>query len=136
MSRQYRDICIVVRGADTYGTHASRSADVQGADIRGAAPVRFRWRYRTYHVRELLGFWIESGPWWMHWRTSRHPARTSPSPGQADQHRVAPPSGAFPIERQVWRVSATTNCATGSSGVYDLVHEPGSDTWWLDRVWD
>lgn len=131
MSRQYRDICMVVRGSDTQAAHVSRPADV-----RAAAPVRFRWRYRTYEVRELLGFWIESGPWWMHWRTSRHPVSTSPSPEQSVRGAVAPPRGAYPIEKQVWRVSATTHRGTADSGVYDLIYEPSSDTWWLDRVWD
>ena len=130
MSRKYRDVCTVVRGSDTDGAHVASPTGV-GAD----APVRFRWRYRTYEVRELLGFWFESGPWWMHWARSRQSVPVSSQLGLGDQY--APPlPGAYPIDKQVWRVSATTRRGTDCSGVYDLIHEPASGTWWLDRVWD
>lgn len=92
------------------------------------SPVRFRWGVRWYRVVDVLATWVEAAPWWRQ-LTRRNSAE-------------APPAGVRPIEQEVWRVAAVTGRQHYRSsvvvvpGVYDLIHEPGSQRWWLARVWD
>jgi len=83
---------------------------VDGGDTVGE-PTQFLWRGRLYVIRSILARWTEAGSWWLS-------------------------SGAQPsaTEREVWRVEATPT--RGSTGVYDLVYEGGSDHWALARVVD
>lgn len=105
-------------------------------DARSArgAPARFRWRGRPYRVSGVLCHWVEAGQWWSRtWFTgdeqqvygARLTAAESPGPSV----------GMRAVERQVWRVEASTGF-DGPIGVYDLVHEPDSGRWWVARVWD
>ncbi len=79
----------------------------------GSVPVRFRWRWRTYVVTEVLGRWIEGGAWW--------PAVTA----AISTVGARSPAASGP-DRRVWRVEARTE---GRTGVFDLCDQrPVDDT--------
>lgn len=111
MAKIHRDVCLVeVAGGLPAGAAGAAT---------GGEPVRFRWAGRSYRVAEVLATWVEAGPWW------------GPAVGVPGV-----PSGAHPVERQVWRVVAGSRFQSEVTGTYDLVHESGSGRWWLTRVWD
>jgi hypothetical protein len=107
MAKIHRDVCRV----EVSSSGASVDAD--------GAPVRFRWSGRSYRVVEVLASWVEAGPWW---------GLPTSVPGAS--------RGALPVERLVWRVVAGRRFQSEGTGIYDLVHESGSERWWLTRVWD
>lgn len=75
----------------------------------GAAPTRFRWRHRWWHIDGVQSRWLEARPWWQH--------------SQAGDTDVT--------EIEVWRVAAHAGAATG---IYDLACSAGC--WLLRAVLD
>ncbi len=120
MSRRHQDICLVQTASSPTGG--------EGALITTESPpVRFRRGQRWYRVIDVLSHWIEAIPWW------RRGAALSP--------RAIPMTFDGELaEHLVWRVTARAErrprLAESAPGTYDLVYEPGSERWWLTRVWD
>lgn len=131
MGRRYRDPIRVWSGPD------------QGGPI-GPVPVRFRWRWRTYVITEVLDRWIEAGQWWT---TAGEALRVSggtppPLPAAAAATAtaaataavsavVAATATATTTDRTIWRVEAR---APGASGVFDLCERvPATEG--RDQVW-
>ena len=92
-------------------------------------PTAFLWRERLYVIREVLGHWHESTPWWEQGAArALHgedvPAATSPG-GPA----------ALAGDQEVWRVAASAGRLAGT-GTYDLGRAAPDDAWRLLRVVD
>lgn len=93
MTKRYREVLEAVR-------------------CEGGVPATFRWRGRTYRVRQVLGHWREDPGWWRR------------SDGRAIRIEQA----------DLWRVEAAGGTNGRSSGVYEVVRR--GELWHLDRVWD
>ena len=93
MTKRYREVLEAVRCED-------------------GVPSVFRWRGRTYRVRQVLGHWREDPGWWRR------------SDGRAIRIEQA----------DLWRVEAAGDPGRRTTGVYEVVRR-GED-WHLDRVWD
>lgn len=103
MGRRYCDPIRVWLGPDQGG-------------LIGQVPVRFRWRWCTYVVTEVLDRWIEAGQWW----ASAGAALRS---GNCEDGQAG--------DRRVWRVEAR---APGRTGVFDLCeHTPAAGR--RDQPW-
>ncbi|MFJ6213950.1 DUF6504 family protein [Streptomyces sp. NPDC092296] len=110
-----------------------RHADPVEVRGTGDRPTHFLWRDRIYAVREVLGHWKESGPWWEEARrTTGRPLAAAPV---ADTRPVPPLSRCVRTEREVWRVEASPGRAF-APGVYDLSLDPAADRWTLTRTTD
>ena len=128
MGRRYRDPIRVWSGPD------------QGGPI-GSVPVRFRWRWRTYVITEVLDRWIEAGQWWTTAgeglrasgdTQSPVPAATAAATATAAVSAVvAATATATTTDRTIWRVEAR---APGASGVFDLCERVPA-TGGRDQVW-
>ena len=83
-----------------------------------SAPVRFRWRGRSYLVLNVLQHWVEIGPWWLDPDTTREE------------------------EYHFWRVEAAMGrgAAAGrgrrTAGQYDLCRHRSTGRWFLARAFD
>jgi len=121
MSRRQQDPCLV------HTSVVSPACQSRSAAVSEPRPVRFRRGQRWYRVVDVLSCWIEAIPWW------QRGAGLSP--------RAIPTTDAGDLaEHVVWRVTARPErrprLAESAPGTYDLVHEPGSGSWWLTRIWD
>jgi hypothetical protein len=112
-----------------------RHADPVEVRGTGDRPTHFLWRDRVYAVREVLGHWKESHPWWEEARrtgatgtTGRPRTAADPAPATALSHCVR-------TEREVWRVEASPGRAF-AIGVYDLSLDPEAARWTLTRTAD
>ena len=124
-----------------------RKGLVPGAGGQVEGPEQFLWRGRLWKVCDVVGHWVETGPWWQ----SRNVApvlgadTTEPTPGPTTD-ATGDPSGARAVvsvhdlvaEREVWRVEAARGrAATGDGrGVFDLVFDWGQGGWLLTRCAD
>ncbi len=81
------------------------------------APGQFLWRGRLYVVREVLGSWVETLPWWR-----RRRSVPGGSPG-------------WETEREVWRVVAAAG-RRFPDVVVDLALDCSDGHWVLQRVHD
>lgn len=113
MGRRYRDPIRVWSGPD------------QGGPI-GPVPVRFRWRWRTYVITEVLDRWIEAGQWWTTAGEGLRASGDTQSPVPA-----ATATATATTDRTIWRVEAR---APGASGVFDLCERVPA-TGGRDQVW-
>ena len=123
MGRRYRDPIRVWSGPD------------QGGPI-GSVPVRFRWRWRTYVITEVLDRWIEAGQWWTTAGEALRASGGTPPPlpataAAAVSAVVAATATATTTDRTIWRVEAR---APGASGVFDLCERVPA-TGGRDQVW-
>ena len=116
MGRRYRDPIRVWSGPD------------QGGPI-GPVPVRFRWRWRTYVITEVLDRWIEAGQWWTTAGEGLRASGDTQSPVPAAA--AAATATAITTDRTIWRVEAR---APGASGVFDLCERVPA-TGGRDQVW-
>ena len=98
-----------------------------GARLEG--PEQFLWRGRLWKVRDVVGHWVETGPWWQ----SAHPGSAHPGSAETKAEGAAVPD--LLAEREVWRVEAARGASTGP-GVFDLVFDWADGTWKLARCAD
>ena len=117
MGRRYRDPIRVWSGPD------------QGGPI-GPVPVRFRWRWRTYVITEVLDRWIEAGQWWTTAGEALRASGDTQSPVPAAT-AAATATATATTDRTIWRVEAR---APGASGVFDLCERVPA-TGGRDQVW-
>ena len=95
------------------------------------APAQFLWRDRLWQVREVVGHWVETAPWW------HQPAVQEllglHGDGGRDE-RAAPASvgsvASLVAERDVWRVDASKG-RLGPRGVFELVCDGMTGRWRL-----
>lgn len=142
-----------------YDDHVEvRKGMVAGAE----GPEQFLWRGRLWKVSDVLGHWMETGPWW-HGPGMRAvlgcdsaaspggaagPGDSAGGSGSAGVAGVAGVSGDLSgyvsgdlsAEREVWRVEAARGFAAAQdasgSGVFDLVFDWSSGSWRLARCMD
>ena len=99
-----------------------------GARLEG--PEQFVWRGRLWKVCDVVGHWVETGPWW-------RSAEPGAGAGTGDGVPGAPLD--LLAEREVWRVEAARGRTMASStgrGVFDLVFDWADGTWQLARCAD
>ncbi len=118
MGRRYRDPIRVWSGPD------------QGGPI-GPVPVRFRWRWRTYVITEVLDRWIEAGQWWATAGEALRASGGAQSPLATATATATAVADAVTIDRTIWRVEAR---AAGTNGVFDLCERVPA-TGGRDQVW-
>jgi hypothetical protein len=95
------------------------------------APAQFLWRDRLWQVREVVGHWVETAPWWhqpeVQGLLGGHDAeRPDTRPAPASAGSVA----SLVAERDVWRVDASKG-RLGPRGVVELVHDGITGQWRL-----
>lgn len=97
-----------------------RKGLVPGAGGQVEGPEQFLWRGRLWKVYDVVGHWIETGPWWQ-----------SPEEARVSVHDLV-------ADREVWRVEAARGrAATGAGrGVFDLVFDWAEGGWLLTRCAD
>ncbi|MDP9396496.1 MAG: DUF6504 family protein [Actinomycetota bacterium] len=103
---------------------------------RDDVPTGFLWRGRLYVVRDVLGTWVETLPWW------RAPSARAVYGLDGDGEGSVGAGGATtatggpdPGEREMWRVEASAGRAAGW-GVFELGFDWGTGGWTLLRVLD
>ena len=101
-----------------------RKGLVPGAGGQVEGPEQFLWRGRLWKVCDVVGHWVETGPWWQ--AGSLQPASV---------HDLV-------ADREVWRVEAARGRAAAGAGpdpgrgVFDLVFDWGQGGWQLSRCAD
>lgn len=117
-----------------------RKGMVAGPGGRQEGPEQFLWRGRLWKVCDVVGHWVETGPWWqssgVHAVLGSDPV-TDPvtDPGMAPVRPVTD----LAAEREVWRVEAARGLVaadTGGRGVFDLVLDWTDGSWQLARCAD
>lgn len=117
-----------------------RRGMVSGPGGREEGPEQFLWRGRLWKVCDVVGHWVETGPWWQ--SSGVHAVLGSDMGFDTDTDtggsavRTATDLAA---EREVWRVEAARGlAATGASGrgVFDLVLDWTDGSWQLARCAD
>jgi hypothetical protein len=123
-------------------------------------PHQIVWRDRLYVVRDVLGHWVETGPWWRSVAALRvhgtdppvgSPARTGPGPeapaGLRDIPLHDPPQDpphdgdrAATVldeggDREVWRVEVAAG-RQGSTAVLDVALDAADGRWRLVHAHD
>lgn len=99
------------------------------AGIEG--PEQFLWRGRLWKVREVIAYWVETGPWWT---TSAAQAVIGAEDAAGRLGR-----GVLDLldEREFWRVEAGPGVVSGpgssgvSGGVFDLAFDWSEGNWQL-----
>jgi hypothetical protein len=108
--------------------------DAPGGDsVEG--PEQFLWRGRLWKVCDVVGHWVETGPWWQ--SSGVHAVlgfSEDPPAGRACRDHPVPPD--LTAEREVWRVEAARGRAAGGRGVFDLVFDWADGSWQLARCVD
>jgi len=107
----------------------------------GGGPTHFLWHDRVYTVREVLGHWRESGPWWEAVRATP-PIRQEPAAASGSTAASGPTASRSTAlaaldttEREVWRVEASRGRCY-PPGVYDLSLDRAAGRWTLSRTTD
>ena len=101
-----------------------------GGDME--APEQFLWRGRLWKVCEVLGHWVETGPWWQSARVAAVLGAEADGGARSSVHDLV-------AEREVWRVEAARRPAPSGgagSGVFDLVLDWANGGWRLSRCAD
>jgi hypothetical protein len=112
--RAGRRTAMARRHADPIEVRGPGSGGTAGA---GEQPTHFLWRDRVYAVREVLGHWRESGPWW-------EAVRAAPQQGVRE-------TGVLDTtDREVWRVEASRGRCY-APGVYELSLDRTAGRWTL-----
>ncbi len=102
-----------------------------GGNVEG--PEQFLWRGRLWKVCDVVGHWVETGPWW---QSSGVHAVLGSEEQPDGRGRDLPPD---PVaDREVWRVEAARGLAAAGSGrgVFDLVFDWADGSWQLARCVD
>src|SRR5581483_10494144 len=94
--RAGRRTAMARRHADPIEVRGPGSGGTAGA---GEQPTHFLWRDRVYAVREVLGHWRESGPWWEAVRAApqqgvSRPAAAGATPPECTSSASTAPPGA------------------------------------------
>jgi hypothetical protein len=95
-----------------------RRGMVPGAGGAVEGPEQFLWRGRLWKVCDVVGHWVETGPWWQ-------------SQDAVSAHDLV-------AEREVWRVEAARGLTASGAGrgVFDLVFDWDHGGWLLTRCAD
>ena len=141
------------------GAHAPvrrRGGRAEGAGPRGPrAPSRgpslFLWRGRLWKVRDVVGHWVETGPWWQEGHVTPGSSGVPGVSGVSGVPGRAPGSDLL-SEREVWRVEAGPgrsppphgpglrepgapgNRDLGNHGLFDLVFDWSRGSWFKSRL--
>jgi hypothetical protein len=116
-------------------------------------PEQFLWRGRLWKVADVLGRWVETGPWWQSGEADATRGTEDFAGGGAPVDRstragragaavatLEQPLGAVDLlsEREVWRVEAAAGrqATREGRGVFDLVFDWADGTWLLARCLD
>ena len=123
-----------------------RRGMVRGEHGPVEGPEQFLWRGRLWKVADVVGRWVETGPWWQSADADAARGTDGPRGGEALRSgrtaTLAPVSaiGAVDLlaEREVWRVEAAVgrNATRDGRGVFDLVLDWADGTWVLARCVD
>ena len=107
-------------------------------------PEQFLWRGRLWKVSDVVGHWVETGPWWQ--SSGARAALGDEEPTERSGGVVTGViSGDLAADREVWRVEASrglaaargTATASGPGrGVFDLVFDWAQGSWQLARCLD
>ena len=91
-------------------------------------PEQFLWRGRLWKVCDVVGHWVETGPWW---QSSGVRAVVGTDDAFAEEPSVAPSPVGHDLlaEREMWRVEAGAGMA--SAGVFDLSFSWSDGNWQL-----
>ena len=120
-----------------------------GGDVE--APEQFLWRGRLWKVCDVVGHWVETGPWWQ--SSNLAPVlgdepttdQTGDQTGDQGAARTAVRASSvhdLVADREVWRVEAARGLAAAGSGsgagrgVFDLVFDWSQGGWLLTRCAD
>ena len=111
-----------------------RKGLVPGSGGQVEGPEQFLWRGRLWKVCDVVGHWVETGPWWQ----SRDVAPVLGGDDGAEVQAAPPSVHDLVADREVWRVEAARGlAATGSGrGVFDLVFDWADGGWLLTRCAD
>jgi hypothetical protein len=114
-----------------------RKGMVAGPGGRQEGPEQFLWRGRLWKVCDVVGHWVETGPWWQ--SSGVHAVLGSESATGTEAVRAVTDLAA---EREVWRVEAARGLAAAGAtsasgrGVFDLVLDWTDGSWQLARCVD
>jgi hypothetical protein len=113
-----------------------RKGLVRGAGGQVEGPEQFLWKGRLWKVCDVVGHWVETGPWWQ----SRGVAPLLGDDGREDGAEVVSAGSVHDLvaDREVWRVEAARGLAAtgGGRGVFDLVFDWSEGGWLLTRCAD
>ena len=118
-----------------------RRGMVAGPGGREEGPEQFLWRGRLWKVCDVVGHWVETGPWWQ--SSGVHAvlgsdAATDTATDTAT--RAVSTATDLAAEREVWRVEAARGLvaagSAGGRGVFDLVLDWTDGSWQLARCAD
>jgi hypothetical protein len=106
-----------------------RKGMVPAAGRHVEGPEQFLWRGRLWKVCDVVGHWVETGPWWQ--SAGVAPVLGSDPEPRASVHDLA-------ADREVWRVEAARgHASTGAGcGVFDLSFDWTDGGWVLTRCAD
>ncbi|MGZ5417240.1 MAG: DUF6504 family protein [Nocardioides sp.] len=110
-----------------------RKGMVAGPGGRQEGPEQFLWRGRLWKVCDVVGHWVETGPWWQ--SSGVHAVLGSDTLTEAPARTVTD----LAAEREVWRVEAARGLAAADAsgrGVFDLVLDWTDGSWQLARCVD
>jgi hypothetical protein len=116
---------------------------VPGPGGREEGPEQFLWRGRLWKVCDVVGHWVETGPWWqssgVHAVLGSEIATITGTATGTESVRAVTDLAA---EREVWRVEAARGLAAAGAtsasgrGVFDLVLDWTDGSWQLARCVD
>lgn len=118
-----------------------RRGMVPGPGGREEGPEQFLWRGRLWKVCDVVGHWVETGPWWQ--SSGVHAVLGSDDVPDVPADPAVPAVPAdLAAEREVWRVEAARGLAAAGAagvsgrGVFDLVLDWTDGSWQLARCAD
>lgn len=111
-----------------------RRGMVRGSQGPVEGPEQFLWRGRLWKVADVLGRWVETGPWWQ--SSEADAARGVEAGNQGDGTALTSPD--LLAEREVWRVEAAAgrSAPRDGRGIFELVLDWSDGTWQLARCVD
>ena len=90
-----------------------RKGLVPGAGGEVEGPEQFLWRGRLWKVCDVVGHWVETGPWWQSSSVAPVLGADETAPGTTADR--APSVHDLVAEREVWRVEgSSTWSSTGA----------------------
>lgn len=111
-----------------------------GGDVE--APEQFLWRGRLWKVCDVVGHWVETGPWWQSSNVAPVLGADDGSGATTESPGRAPSVHDLVAEREVWRVEAARGLVAAGAGpgagrgVFDLVFDWAEGGWVLTRCAD
>jgi Family of unknown function (DUF6504) len=115
-----------------------RKGLVPGAGGQVEGPEQFLWKGRLWKVCDVVGHWVETGPWWQSRGVA--PLLGDDDPGDGTGTEPAPTGSVHDLvaDREVWRVEAARGLAAtgGGRGIFDLVFDWSEGGWLLTRCAD